>query len=256
MGLLDNTRKKATAVNAREMIIFSYPKVGKTELMTHLPGDNNLIIDFDVLGENPDGTPAGGTDYYDCNAVVVPDINTFNQLRDEFLEKRPKYDYLVLDTITMMYSNIINSIAVGIYNQDQKKNKPTNWDIDKLDYGKGHIYKREAMGKVTNFFKSFCRCLILVGHVKDAALDGDSGTINVKDLDVEGKLKNILALKTDAMGLLYRSKNNPNQNILSFTATTGSVGGTRIQHLANKEIIISEKQEDGSLTTHWDKVFI
>lgn len=58
------------------------------------------------------------------------------------------------------------------------------------------------------------------------------------------------------MGLLYRSKDNPNQNILSFTATTGQVGGTRIQHLANKEIMISEKKEDGTLETHWDKIFI
>ena len=177
-------------------------------------------------------------------------------MRDEFIETKTQFDFIVLDTLTSMYANIINAIAVSIHNADNKKSKPLDWDIDKLDYGKGHIYKREAVKKVIEFFKDYCKCLILAGHVKDASLEGDSGTINVKDLDVEGKLKNILALKTDAMGLLYRSKENPNQNILSFTASAGQVGGTRIQHLSNKEIVISEKKEDGTLETHWDKIFI
>lgn len=244
MSLLQNTEKKATAKNARELIMFSYPKVGKTELLTKLPG-KYVILDFE-----------GGTDFYDCHAVSVPDLETFNKVRDEFVNSNVQFDFIVLDTLTSMYANIINAIAVSIYNNDNKKSKPLDWDIDKLDYGKGHIYKREAVKKVLEFFKDYCKCLILTGHVKDAALEGDSGTINVKDLDVEGKLKNILALKTDAMGLLYRSKDNPNQNILSFTASTGQIGGTRIQHLANKEVMISEKKEDGTLEAHWNKIFI
>ena len=39
MSLLQNIKKEKISQNAREMIIFSYPKIGKTELMTHLPGD-------------------------------------------------------------------------------------------------------------------------------------------------------------------------------------------------------------------------
>ena len=245
MSLLQNTGSKASAVNARELIMFSYPKVGKTELLTKLPG-KYVILDFE-----------GGTDFYDCHKVSVPNLEVFNQLRKELIETKPQYDYIVLDTLTSMYANIINQIAVNIYNTDQKKNKPLTWDIDKLDYGKGHIYKREAVQKVLEFFKDYCKCLILSGHVKDSSLGSEDGSaINVKDIDIEGKLKNILALKTDAMGLLYRSKENPNQNILSFTTNTGQVGGTRIQHLANKEIMISEKKEDGTLETHWDKIFI
>lgn len=244
MSLLTNTTAKASAKNARELIIFSYPKVGKTELLTKLPG-KYVILDFE-----------GGTDFYDCEKVSVPNLDVFNQLRNELETTKPHYDFIVVDTFTSMYSGIINAIAVTLYNKDQKKSKPVDWDIDKLDYGKGHIYKREAVSKVTSFLKQFCNCLILSGHVKDASLDGESGKITVKDIDVEGKLKNILALKTDAIGLLYRSKENNNQNILSFTASTGQVGGTRIQHLANKEIVISEKKADGTLETNWDKIFI
>lgn len=181
MSILKNTAKKATAVNARELIIFSYPKVGKTELVTKLPG-NYLILDFDIIGED-----GGGTDFYDCNGIIVPNLEVFNKVRDAFLEEKPEYDFIVLDTFTSLYANIINSIAVSIYNEENNKSKPLNWDIDKLDYGKGHVYKREAMSKVLKFFKDYCKCLILLGHVKDSSLEGDSGTINVKDIDVEGE---------------------------------------------------------------------
>ena len=44
MSLLQNTKKEASAKNARELIMFSYPKVGKTELLTKLPG-NYVILD-------------------------------------------------------------------------------------------------------------------------------------------------------------------------------------------------------------------
>lgn len=186
MSLLQNTEKKATAKNARELIIMAYPKIGKTEMLTKLPG-KYVILDFDITGTNLDGTPAGGTDFYDCSAIKVPDLATFNQIRDEFVSTNTQFDFIVLDTLTSMYANIINAIAVSIYNNDNKKSKPLDWDIDKLDYGKGHIYKREAVSKVIEFFKSYCNCLIITGHVKDSSLEGDSGAINVKDLDVEGE---------------------------------------------------------------------
>jgi hypothetical protein len=243
-SLLKNASSKATAKNAREMIIFSYPKVGKTEAFAQLPG-NYVIIDFE-----------GGTAFYDCNKIEVNSLEIFNQLRDELVETNAYYNFIVLDTLTSMYANIINSIAVNLYNLDEKKNKPLDWDIDKLGFGKGHIYKRDALSKVKSFFRDYCDCLILAAHVKDSSLDGDNGNINIKDIDVEGKLKSILALKTDAMGLLYRNPENPAQNLISFSSTAGQVGGTRIQHLSNKTIPFSEKLEDGTLVTHWDQIFI
>lgn len=243
MSLLGNTQQKATAKNAREMIIFSYPKTGKTSSFTQLPG-KYLIIDFE-----------NGTDFFDCNKVSVTNLEVFNQLREELAASGERWDFIVLDTLTTMYANVINSIAVQIYNVDNKKSKPLDWEIDKLDYGKGYFYKREAMRKVLEFFKSFCNCLILSGHVKESSMDGDNGAIVVKDLDVDGKLKSILALKTDAIGLLSRDPLDNNKNILSFTSSAGGVGGTRIPHLTNKEFVLSE-MVDGKLITHWDKIFI
>lgn len=242
MGILDNTFKKSTIKNARDMIIFAYPKVGKTSLMASLPG-NYLVLDFE-----------NGTDYYDMNAISVPDLNTFNTISQEFVETKKHFDFIVLDTITSMYSNIVNQIAVSQYNRDEKKNKPLDWDITMLQYGLGYTYKRNALQSIITFFKQFCNCLISLGHVADKSLTGNNETVSIKDLDVEGKLKNILALKTDAMGLLYRSAKN--ENSISFNPSVGMIGGTRIPHLSNQTFVISKLKEDGTLETYWDKIFI
>ena len=248
MSLLENSQKKATAVNAREMIIFSYPKVGKTELVTKLPG-KYLILDFE-----------GGTDYFNCNAISLNEnsaeknLEKFNQLRDEFTETNPQYDFIVFDTLTSLYDNIVNSIAINMYNKEEKKAKTLDFDLGTLAYGVGYTYKRQAMQKVIQFFKGYCKCLIMMGHVADKAMGDTAAQLNIKDLAIEGKLKDILALKTDAMGLLFRAEKNINK--LSFSPATGLIGGTRIPHLSNKEIIISKKLDDGTLETYWKEVFI
>lgn len=239
MGLLDNTQKAATAKNARELIIFADPKVGKTELLTKL--EENLILDFE-----------GGTDYYDANAVSIPDLATFNLVRDEFVTSGKRFKYISIDTLTSLYANIINEIAVQMYNKDENKKKAASFDMTTLAYGVGYAYKRNALQKVISFFRQYCNCLILVGHTADKAMGDENQSI--QDIDIEGKLKNILALKTDAVALMKRSK--PNENVLSFTNVAGTVSGTRVQHLAGKEITISKKLEDGTLETYWDQIFI
>lgn len=210
--------------------------------MTKLPG-KYLILDFE-----------GGTDYYDCNAVNVPNLETFMQLQKEFQETSPKFDYIVLDTLTSLYDNVVNTLAVMSYNKEEGKNKPLNFDITTLSYGIGFTYKRSVTQKIINFFKNYCETLIILGHVADKSMGDTQAQLNVKDLAIEGKLKDILALKTDAIALLYRTEGN--KNILSFSPATGFIGGTRIPHLSNKEIVISEIDDKGNFITHWDKVFI
>lgn len=242
MGLLDNIQKKATSTNARNMIIFSYPKVGKTSLMSSLPG-TYLLLDFE-----------SGSDFFNMNAIKIDSVETLTTLRQEFIEKNPHFNFIVLDTITSLNNNIVNAVAVAMYNKEEKKNKSLDFDITLLNYGIGYTYKRNAIQSIMTFFQAYCDCLISLGHVADKALGGSDEAASVKDLDVEGKLKNILALKTDALGLLYRSA--PDTNTLSFKVSADKIAGTRINHLTDKEIVISKRNEDGTITTYWDEVFI
>lgn len=229
-------------VNPKTMVIFSYPKIGKTSLMLEL--DDYLLVDFEE-----------GGDMYDGNIFSIENVEDFSKLKKILEEGDTHFKYIILDTITSMYLNIINAIAVNQYNNDEGLDHPLDFDITTLAYGAGHGYKRNAVQKVIKFFSKYCDTLIILGHVADKNLTFENATHStVQELDLEGKLKNIIALKVDALGLLYRS--GKDENSISFNTNAGIIGGTRSPHLTGKTIVISERNEDGSLETHWDKVFV
>ena len=34
-----------------------------------------------------------------------------------------------------------------------------------------------------------------------------------------------------------------------------ATAGARPEHLANKDIVVAERQEDGSFVSHWDRIY-
>jgi len=68
-------------------------------------------------------------------------------------------------------------------------------------------------------------------------------------------LKTIVAAGADAIGYLFRDKEN-NQNIISFKSHEQDLAsGARPPHLRNQEFIISELKGN-KIITYWDKIFI
>lgn len=94
--------------------------------------------------------------------------------------------------------------------------------------------------------------IILCGHVKDISLnEGLDGS--VKDLDLTGKVKRILSARSDAIGFCHRTLEG------ALAVNFGSEGevltGSRCPHLAGKDIIIAEPNEDGTFTSHWERIY-
>ena len=94
--------------------------------------------------------------------------------------------------------------------------------------------------------------IILCGHVKDVSLnEGLDGSL--RDLDIAGKQKRVLSAKSDAIGFVHRDENS---NLCIQFGTDGEVlTGARPQHLANKDIIVAERNEDGTFTSHWERIY-
>lgn len=94
--------------------------------------------------------------------------------------------------------------------------------------------------------------LIICGHVKDTALnEGLDGS--AKDLDLGGKLKRILSARSDAIGFVHRDENS---NLCVNFGQNGEVlTGARPLHLANKDIIVAERQDDGTFVSHWERIY-
>ena len=230
--------------NPKNLIIFSKPKVGKTELLAGL--ENCLIIDLE-----------NGTDYVSAMKIKASSIKDIKTIGKAILEANKPYKYIAIDTITALEEMCIPFAEQLYSNTPMGKNwftkgKAEYGSILNMPQGAGYPYLREAFNKVIDYIKTLAPHVILVGHVKDTVIDKNGTDVNALELDLTGKIKRITCANSDAIGYLYRKGN---QNILSFRTTDDIACGARPTHLRNQEVVISEMTDKG-LVTYWDKVFI
>jgi hypothetical protein len=243
--ILPTSKVPAEQSSPRNLVIFSKPKTGKTTLLSQL--DGCLILDLEK-----------GSKYVDAMKVEAKSIEEIKQIGKAIIEAGNPYKYIAVDTITALEEMCI-PYAEQLY---MKTPMGKNWPTDgKLKYGTiiglpngaGYQYLREAFTKAIAYIQTWAPRVILVGHVKDTMLEKDGAEFNSLDLDLTGKLKRITASNSDSIGYLYRKGK---KNILSFKTSDDIACGARPKHLSNQEIILSEIDAEGNITTNWDKIYI
>lgn len=130
-----------------------------------------------------------------------------------------------------------------------------NWkgtDVRLLPNGSGYMYIRQAVRKVIDMFKDLCNEFILVGHVKDVQIEQNGEELSEMALDLVGKLSSIICGEADAVGYVYRKGNETH---ISFKGGDGTIKEARAPHLRGQDIIIATGNEDGTITTHWNKIY-
>jgi hypothetical protein len=256
--VLPKQKVKASTQSPKNLIIFSAPKVGKTELLAGLP--NNLILDMEE-----------GSDFVDAMKIKVKTVEDIKAVGVAIKKDDYPYDFVTVDTVTALETICLPYAEILYARTPMGKNwfKPDKNDetkladesgkkqygqITSLPNGAGYTYLRQAFTNIVEHIKTFAPRVILLGHVKDTLLEKDGADVSSSDLDLTGKIKRIAASQSDAIGYLYRHKDGK-KNILSFK-TTGDIScGARPAHLRNKEIIISEMTDKG-LVTHWKEIYI
>ena len=126
-------------------------------------------------------------------------------------------------------------------------------DVRTLPNGSGYLYLRQAVLKVLGMFRELCEEFILIGHVKDKMINKEGEEMSEMALSLVGALADIVCGEADAVGYVYRKKN---QTIVSFEGGDNSVREARAPHLAGKKIVIAESDENNVLTFHWNNIYI
>lgn len=141
-----------------------------------------------------------------------------------------------------------NIIMMGI-NFDPQGN------VLKLPNGAGYLYLREAIQNIIGWFEKVVPNVILVGHVKDKALNENNTEMNVKDLDMTGKIGRILSASSDAICYIYRDSEE-NAVMVNFGDDSSVLTGARMPHLSGKTIVLSKKDpETGKITAYWKNIY-
>lgn len=126
-------------------------------------------------------------------------------------------------------------------------------DVRQLPNGAGYLYIREAVKKVISMFKELCDNFILIGHTKDKMINKDGEELTEMAIDLVGRLGDIVCGEADAVGYVYRKKN---ETIISFEGGDNSVREARAPHLRGQKIVIAESNEANEVNVHWEKVFL
>ena len=250
--LLPNEIRKAESLNPTRLLIYSHPKQGKTTALSVLP--NCLLIDLQ-----------GGARFVDGLVVDIVKIAAetgksklavLREVYQELKDRPEKYDYIALDPATDL-ENLASQLATIRYKTTTMGKSFTGKDVVKeLDRGAGYAFLREAFEELVEMFAEQAgKCFILTAHVKLASSGKSDGALDIKDIDLTGKLKAYVTRSFDSVGLLSRTGN---QVHLSFETAEGeddiNTGG-RSPHLRNKKVLLTE-EVDGKIVSHWDSIFL
>lgn len=244
MIVLPKEKVKARVENPRFLIIFGKPKSGKTTLASKL--ENNLIIDLE-----------GGSEFLEALAVQARSVKDLgdiaNAIRESIKEtgKKP-YKYITIDNATRL-EEICLSYACQLYRATPMGKAYNGTDVRTLPKGSGYMYLQQAIRKVIDMFRELCDNTILIGHLKDVMINKDGEELSEMSLDLVGKLANIMCGEADAVGYIYRRKN---ETRISFEGGDNSVREARAPHLRGKNIVVAESDDNNNITAHWDRIYL
>lgn len=241
--VLPTSKIPAVSVNPKFLIIYGRPKAGKTSCLAQL--ESNLIVDLE-----------GGSQFIDAMAVQARTVNELGEIAQAIRAKNKEvghnfYKHITIDNATRL-EEICLSYAKLLYMQTPMGKNYKGDDVRTLPNGSGYMFIRQAVRKVIDMFKDLCDEFILVGHVKDVQIEQNGEELSEMALDLVGKLSAIVCGEADAVGYLYRKGNETH---ISFKGGDGTIKEARAPHLRGQDIIIATGNEDGTITTYWDKIY-
>lgn len=244
MLVLPTEKNKPKVQNPRFLILYGKPKSGKTTLLSQL--DNCLIIDLE-----------GGSEFLEALSIQARSVNDFAEIAEAIRTKiaetgQKPYKYIAIDNATRL-EEICLPYAAALYRQLPIAKNWKGTDVRTLDKGAGYHYLREAVAKAISMFRELCDNFILIGHVKDKMIDRDGDSLTEMALDLVGKLGDITCGVADAIGYVYRKKN---ETIISFQGGDNTIKEARAPHLRGQNIVIADSDENNEVTVHWDRIYL
>ena len=242
--VLPTSKIPAVSVNPKFLIIYGRPKAGKTSCLAQL--ESNLIIDLE-----------GGSQFIDAMAVQARSVNELGEIAQAIRAKNKEvghnfYKHITIDNATRL-EEICLPFAASLYRQLPIAKNWKGDDVRTLEKGAGYLYLRQAVNKVLKMFRELCETFILIGHTKDKLINKDGEELSEMAIDLVGKLGDIVCGESDAVGYVYRKKN---ETIISFEGGDNSVREARAPHLRGQKIVIADSDDSNNITTHWDRVYL
>lgn len=265
---LPEEKVKVKETNPTDLVVISVPKCGKTTILADLTKSGDGIM-FNL--------EKSGTDYlegYFLNIYPEPmstieeAIENYKGYRDLLLSNKGKYKYLIIDSLTALndMSEIMGtyyymySVPQGKnFNRDPKTGEPYKYGnpnfklVSSMPEGYGYQHTRKWFMDQINLFNEIAPYRIYTAHVKDKLIkNSQDEVVSGSELNLTGKLKNIMATKVSALCKLIA---DGEKRYLSFEVDNDNIiAGSRVPHLTG-QILISEKTDKGVVKCFWKNIY-
>jgi len=237
--MLPKEKSKVREQNPKILLLYGKPKIGKSSCVAGLEGC--LMLDLEK-----------GTHFLEAMSIDVPDLSTLKNIKNEIIKANKPYKYIAVDTVTALESMVI-PYAGALYRETVQGKNWQGKNVLELPQGAGYQWLRAAFFNVIEDITSLADNIILIGHLKDKLINKTGEELAASEIDLTGKISSLLSARADALAYMYRKEN---QNIINFKPSDQVICGTRIKRLANKEVVISESDDDGNVTTFWDRIYV
>lgn len=227
--ILPKTKVPASTVDPTVLLAFGTRKIGKTTMLSKL--DNCLILDLEK-----------GTVFLDSLKVEVEDLDQLGQVCRAILDSGKPYKYLAIDTIDKL-EEWCEKKATQNYKRSNVGKNFAGDSVLTLPQGAGYLWLRNEFMKWIDSFRKLADHVILVSHLKVSSIEKNGAEYQIKDIDLTGKIKNMVSAMADAIGYIYRSKDG--KMMISFKSNDEITCGSRCEHLKDKDIEFN-----------WEKIFI
>lgn len=254
--ILPTKRRPPVSVTPNILLIYGSPKSGKTSITSQL--ENSLLVELEP----------GGADYVEANVVQANNPPEFEKICKAIVEEGCPYEYVIFDTVTKLdeWSEIVGTYNYMGKNMGRsfnvipgttgkyKMSDPKFETVHELPSGNGYKFSREQMDKWYDLMAKTAKHVIIIAHIKDKYIEAKKSgdTVEASDINLTGKVKTNYCSRVDAVGHFFR---RGNEGIINFTNENSIACGGRCTHL-DGEIVISQKNEDKTITTFWDRIYL
>lgn len=228
--ILPKERSKPESKDPKILVLYGPPKIGKTTAVSQL--DNNLILELE-----------DGARFLDIMKIDIKNLAQLKEVGREIIKQGKPYKYITLDTITLL-EEWCEMEATRKYKETLIGKNFKGNTILTLPNGAGYgLLREEVMPYVRNILPMFADNIIIIGHLKDKLIVDKKGTeVTAKDIDLMGKLRNMVCAQADAVGYLFREDGSL---MVSFDTKEEIVCGSRCDHLKGQ-----------TFEFDWNKIYI
>ena len=254
----------------RDLVIVSLPKMGKGTILGDFTTKYNaLVLDLEKGGYEYIKARKLST-YTSQETNMIESFRNYIKYRNALLEKKGKYDYLIIDVLSDLdtLSEIGGTLAYMNTTIGKKFNRvggvegakkyewgdPEYKSVTSLPDGAGYQHTRKWFLEQIDIFRQIAPYRIYAAHITDKYIkEGGKDEVIGSEIALTGQLKRIFASKVTALAKLVA---DGDERYLNFDVQNDSIiAGSRSPLLKGKILISKKDSKTDEIQTFWENIY-